>query len=229
MRTSTSTPLGRLAQATQSTRPWLRVTVTSEWWARVLLAAGARSADTPVTAPAAAPQAVETGDTPRGPIDRAPKAGSPDGRVRRSAGRVGRNMAHARLRGNDLTGTDLVGANLTGADLAHAILRQADLRNAIMANADLTGAVLHGAILRDADLNGADLNHANLTDADLRGANLERSLRLDSAILADTLWSESTRWPAKLAAPVRRRSRPVGEGEWRIVGTETVRATVPSS
>jgi hypothetical protein len=70
------------------------------------------------------------------------------------------NLAHANLRGLDLSGANLAEADLTGADLREASLPAANLIGAKLGQADLRGAKLRSKLLVDAELEGADLTGA---------------------------------------------------------------------
>ena len=100
-------------------------------------------------------------------------------------------LARAGHPGRDLRGADLIGQRLRGASLRGACLR---------------GAMLIGADLRDADLRTADLIGADLRGADLRGADLTGALFVTQAQLDAARAGATTRVPAHLRPPVRRRA-----------------------
>ncbi len=70
------------------------------------------------------------------------------------------------------------GSQLAGKDLRNVYLRWSDLRNANLTQTDLRGADLRGTVLFGADLSNA---------------------RLERAILRQSVYDRTTRWPAGLA------------------------------
>jgi hypothetical protein len=106
------------------------------------------------------------------------------------------------LRDLHLEGADLQGAQLAGANLRLAHLERADLREAHLEQADLiltqlAGADLHEAHLEQASLDracleGANLFYAHLEGADLRLASLDKTTRLNEAVLTGVLLDQVT-------------------------------------
>jgi uncharacterized protein YjbI with pentapeptide repeats len=95
------------------------------------------------------------------------------------------NLAQADLRHQSLSPADLTGANLRKALLDWVYLGDANLQKA-----NLEYASLHAASLQ-----GSDLRRANLTGTDLREAFLHETTRLENAILTNTFYDSTTRWP----------------------------------
>ncbi|MGW1722342.1 pentapeptide repeat-containing protein [Streptomyces sp. NPDC002306] len=139
-------PTYRLVLAARPLRPWLRIRA-SQWWRRVLIAAGAQQAAW---------------------------SQNQHGADLRGANLHGANLAGANLHGANLAGANLYDANLAGANLRSADLAGADLTIADLRDAHLVSANLHGAHIIDAELSGADLSDTNLSGAELSGANLMR-------------------------------------------------------
>ncbi|MEU5869784.1 pentapeptide repeat-containing protein [Nonomuraea sp. NPDC047529] len=211
------TLLGRLARAVRPRRPWLRVTV-SPWWARVLIAGGARPAPAnsmAVTFPSRtiAPDAepgqdlndTELGEEVLSSEDlleerlHAFEVASERGAellfaALREKGLTNEDLGSVDLRGASLSGADLRSADLTDEDLTGADLRGANLRGADLIDATLIDVDFSGADLIGADLRGATLSGAILVGADLRGADLSRAdltgANLSSAHLTSTDMTE---------------------------------------
>ncbi len=94
-------------------------------------------------------------------------------------------LVHAYLVETDLTGANLTGANMAGASLVGATLCNASLRDANLAGTNLAGANLCGT---------------NMHGTNLRGTNL-RDTTLDSKLLADFTYDDTTCWPDGFAPP----------------------------
>ncbi|WP_051055068.1 MULTISPECIES: pentapeptide repeat-containing protein [Kitasatospora] len=138
------------------------------------------------------------------------------------------DLRDADLRNADLRDADLRDANLTRADLSGANLRDADLTAADLSGADLTAADLTRANLRAAYLNGANLTRADLSGTDLSGANLTGESRIGQVggmgpgrptLLVNVTWSDETQWPDDVGSDMRRRSEPLGDGRYRVLGS----------
>ncbi|WP_308012337.1 pentapeptide repeat-containing protein [Actinacidiphila acidipaludis] len=203
VKTHADTPLGRAALAARTGRPWLRVQ-TSDWWSRVLVAAGAQLRDDEPAPPAATTGPVNP-EPPRVPL----RTGAKGPLLREDVADLVARGARGGLRGADLRGAVMVGANLRVTDLETVNLSNADLRNAALIGANLTDATLTGTILTGATLSGANLTRANLTGARMIGATVTRA-NLTGAVLTGATMTRATLTRATLTGADLRNARLTG-------------------
>ncbi|WIG60493.1 MAG: hypothetical protein OJF49_003241 [Ktedonobacterales bacterium] len=102
------------------------------------------------------------------------------------------HLERAYLSGAHLDRANLRTTHLDAAHLDDAHLDGADLRAAHLEGANLQQAHLEGANLQQAHLEGTILNDAHLADADLGVASLDKTTRLNGAILTRVRLDQAT-------------------------------------